>query len=355
MLLTQACQESDAWLGSFPNSLHLDGDHVFVVDSSNNEVDRLDLKSREYTDGYIDLPLDSNPVHVQSDSKFIYVLTAPFTAGLSPRLVSYSKRDQEVKSELATSPLLDRPYGLSKDSDGCLLVANTAYTYGSPVGDGSILVKCPDRDAVKFNVGCKNPTRVLSHEGDLFVFCSGVDEFDKDWVYKSTTGSGICKYDKDLKLVGSCVALGEDVGTPAMDVGTPAMEGFILVGSSHTASYALYDYDLNLLSKVKSMAESDGMLIPTLVSGGKFILASSNTDELIPISVIGGKVVEHKAFKFPEGVEKRLVMDLVYSSELDYLVLLNSNWATVEVYTGVNSLFELSSESSLDLVYSFSP
>lgn len=61
-------------IGLHPSAIAQDDDYVYIVDSGNNTIDRLDKKTHQYTDAFIDLGQDAGTCAIHLDGENIYIV-----------------------------------------------------------------------------------------------------------------------------------------------------------------------------------------------------------------------------------------------------------------------------------------
>ncbi len=188
-------QDIGVTTGSAPNQILLKDNSLFIVNSMDNAIQKIEL-----TDGptnhnpFISLPESSNPFFMTIDSD-----NELFVTNLATN--SYSRAKLNMPAMLITTSFdgensLKAPEGIAVD-DKNIFIANADYTmdenWVTTYNDGFITMidKANDSFTKKIPTTQKNPQKVFILNNKLYVINSGIIEFDANYIGYPKSDSGI--------------------------------------------------------------------------------------------------------------------------------------------------------------------
>ena len=181
--------------GSAPNQILLKDNSLFIVNSMDNAIQKIDL-----TDGptnhkpFISLATDSNPYFMTIDSNNELFVTN--LASNSYSRVMLNDETNVTNTTFDADNALKAPEGIAVNNDN-ILIANADYTmdenWVTTYNNGFITVvnKSDDTFIKKIATTQKNPQRLLVLNGKLYVINSGIVEFDASYIAYPKSDSGI--------------------------------------------------------------------------------------------------------------------------------------------------------------------
>jgi len=231
----------DIATGTYPNDMHLKDNALYIVNSGDNAIQKIELNDMSNINPYASLPENSNPYFMTFDDDGSIFGTNLMTN-------TYSKITPEKLVE-TNSPegeeALKGPEGIVVNSD-YIFISNTNSSWDSETNkmvydDGFVTVinKVDGNFYKKLIVSQKNPQRLFVKDDKLYVINSGTVEFDENYKAFPKTDGGIDVFDlnnldsepknavipfQDGKLSGfpSPYTLSEDGNTIYLASGTTA-------------------------------------------------------------------------------------------------------------------------------------
>lgn len=322
-------------VGLYPNRIVADSNYVYVVNSGDNTVGRLDLNNHVYDNNFIKFPQGTSPysIALKYDSEYnedlddiipketLYIST-------SGRLdTSYIPDDAIFEVSLDTKEVKEIKSGLFMASDiivtdtGCLVYVESEYDYANSKAEGKLTRLCKNEET-SIPTSCKNPTRVATNDPMFIVTCSGIFTYDDSYSITGTPGAGACIYNRYLEET-KCFNQDGDTGSPAVYTDKA------VVGSTYSGTLTVID---GPLLNTYTPFDTPSMLVPYHLYDDIYAIAAFNTSTLYLYDLVNNKLVSEYKMSGSE-LDKKGPLDLIYIEDRSQLVVLNSLSSTIDIFS----------------------
>lgn len=179
--------------GTYANQMMFKDNNLYIVNSGDNSIQKIDLNNNSSLNPYISLPLDSNPYYFDIQNDEIYVSNL-MTNSISRVKLNELNNVVNIKIEGEQSFL--QPEGITANDD-YIFVTNTNITYdenwNQVVQDGflSIINKNDNTFNKKYTTSQKNSQRVFINNNKAYVINSGTIKFDDNYVSLPTSNASV--------------------------------------------------------------------------------------------------------------------------------------------------------------------
>ena len=303
-------------VGLYPNRILQDGKSLYVVNSGDNTIGKLNLSDYSYDNNFITLDQNTNPYSFSIKDGHLYISSS---GKLSE---TFTPDDIIVDVDLSTGNKTTVLSSLYMASDiitsKCVEFVESEYDYSNSVASGKFTQYC-NESKTTVSTTCKNPTRVVARDDGYIVTCSGIYTYDDNYSIVGTDGSGVCFYTSQI-TEDTCILANKDTGAPS-------------VGKTTSIIGATYSGKMQILvdKQTEEVELSNGtMLVPVHLKDDVYAIAAFNTNIIYIYDANNKKVLtEYKLSK--TDLDKRGPLDIVYLQSDNKLAILNSLSSTVDI------------------------
>ena len=179
--------------GTFPNEMLLNDGALYLVNSGDNAIQKIDLSDNTNTNPFISLPANSNPYYMTIDNNELFVANL---TGNSYSRVMLDDASNVTTTVFENDEALKGPEGIAVSSDNIFITntnSSTDENWVTTYSDGFITLvnKSDNTFNKKITTNQKNPQRAFVLNNKLFVINSGIVEFDASYIGYPKSDSGI--------------------------------------------------------------------------------------------------------------------------------------------------------------------
>ena len=178
--------------GSAPNDILLLDNSLFIVNSIDNSIQKVDLSDKSENKTFISLPVGSNPYYMTIDNNELFVSNLMGNS-YSRAMLNDAENVKTVSFEGDNA--LKGPEGIAVTSDSIFITNTNSYwdndAFKMVYGDGFITLvnKADDTFNKMITTSQKNPQRAIVLGDKLYVINSGISEFIENVAHpKSDSG-----------------------------------------------------------------------------------------------------------------------------------------------------------------------